>query len=80
MNFDYINNVLYVTQVNYTGRTYYYTLANDRFTRLERSEHSITDVSLFSDLSYNDYCAKTINGKSQINRVKYNNGSIEIAD
>ena len=80
MNFDYINNVLYVTQVDYTGRTYYYTLANDRFTRLERSEHSITDVSLFSDLSYNDYCAKTINGKSQINRVKYNNGSIEIAD
>lgn len=78
MNYDSVNNVLYVSQVDYTGRTYYYTLSGGDFTRLERSDHPITDIALFSDVYYNDYCAKTVNGLPQIDRVRYSGGSVEI--
>lgn len=80
MNYDHINEVLYVTQVDYTGRTYYYTRARDGFVRLERSDHPITGLALFSDVFYNDYCTKIINGQPQINRVHYTDGSVELAD
>ena len=72
--------MLYVAQVDYTGRTYYYTLMSDEFTRLEQSEHPITDIALFSDLYYNDFFARTVNGQAQINRVKYTDGRIETAN
>lgn len=78
MNYDHINEVLYVTQVDYTGRTYYYTRSGDAFTRLERSDHPITDLALFSDAYYNDYCAKTVNGRPQIDRIRYSSGIVEI--
>ncbi len=80
MNYDHINNVLYVSQVDYTGRTYYYTLAHGYFERLERSDHPITAIALFSDVFYNDYCAKTVRGIPQIDRVRFVDGSIEIAN
>lgn len=78
MNYDYINNVLYVSQVDYTGRTYYYTKSAKNFERLERSEHPITDIALFSDVFYNDYFAKTVNKQPQIDKVKYADGKISI--
>lgn len=80
INYDHINNVLYITQVDYTGRTYYYTLADGSFTRLEQSAHPITDLVLFSDVFYNDYCAKTVNGKPQIDHVRFSGGTVEIVN
>ncbi len=80
MNYEYINNILYVTQVDYTGRTYYYTRTSGNFNRLEKSEQSITDVALFNDANYNDYCAKLVNGQAQVNKVVYSNDRLSIVE
>ena len=80
INYDNINNVLYVSQVDYTGKTYYYTRTNGDFNRLERSDHSITDIALFSDIWYNDICAKIISGQPQINKIQYSNGRVSITE
>ena len=80
MNYDHINGVLYVTQVDYTGKTYYYTRSLGKFRRLERSPHPVTRLALFSDVNYNDICAKIVNGKPQVDYVRFSDGAVEFVN
>lgn len=80
MNFDYINNVLYVTQVDDTYKVFYYTNKKGVFTRLESGYEEFNGVALFSNLGYRDEYAKAKGYRIVVTPLIYENGTIKVIE
>lgn len=80
MNFDYINNVLYVTQVDDTYKVFYYTNKKGAFTRLESGYEEFNGVALFSNLGYRDEYAKAKGYRIVVTPLIYENGTIKVIE
>lgn len=81
MNFDYTNNVLYISATTEDfSASYYYTLQNNCLKRLETSDYPITDVALFKNLGDWTFHVKIVNGGWQMNHLAYYDGNVVFED
>lgn len=75
MNFDYVNNVLYVVKGN---RIYYYTERSGRVRLLYEADGDITDFSIFRNRAYQVMIAGKVNGEVFKLLTDYSAGSVSI--
>lgn len=78
MNFDYINNVLYITQADETYKVYYYTSQLNTFRRIEANYEAFNGVALFSNIGYRDEYAKIKGSNIVLTPLYYENGVVTV--
>lgn len=80
MNFDYINNVLYITQADETYKVYYYTNKQGGFKRLEAGYEPFSGIALFSNIGFRDEYAKLKENTTIVTPLLYDDGVITVIE
>lgn len=78
MNYDYVNDVLYVMQSDEVSRVYYYTPYSGGFVSSGAVAKDAGGLSLFVDRAYANHIAAAIPGGIYCTRTKYDSGIVTV--
>lgn len=76
MNYDYINDVLYIMQTDGLGKIYYFTPQSDNFARISTIQNTAGGLALFQNSAYFNHLAAAIPGGIYNVQTEYINGSV----